>query len=108
MMPGKVNSEQLKFWLDNNQAILVDVREPWENQNVRIEGAVLIPLNVIALNKLPKLDGRKLVIHCRSGMRSEIACNQLMDDDPNLEVYNLEGGIESWMSKGYEVLRSSN
>lgn len=106
MKPLKINSKQLKSWLENEQVILVDVREPWENQNVRIDGSILIPLNSINLDNLPKLNGKKLVIHCRSGMRSEVACCELINDDPNLEVYNLEGGIESWMNSGYDVKRS--
>lgn len=106
-MPEKIDPEQLKAWLEDSQVLLIDVREPWENQNARIEGSILIPLNSVALNKLPKIGNKKVVVYCKSGRRSEIACQELMDQDLGLEIYNLEGGIESWMKKGFKVLRAS-
>jgi rhodanese-related sulfurtransferase len=29
-------------------------------------------------------------------MRSYKACEKLLSEDPNLEIYNLEGGIAAW------------
>ena len=90
---------ELKKWLDNDEAILVDVREPGEHSASNIECATLIPLSDICHDKLPKSNGKKLVIHCRSGMRSAKACNKLLASNPELEVYNLEGGIVAWQKQ---------
>ncbi len=106
-MLEKIGPEQLKDWLENDQVLLIDVREPWENQNARIEGSILVPLNSVSLDKLSEVGNKKIVVYCKSGRRSEIACQELLDHNFGLEIYNLEGGIDSWMKKGYKVLRAS-
>lgn len=40
-------------WLDNKEAILIDVRELAEYNEVHIDGAHLIPVNTVSINKLP-------------------------------------------------------
>lgn len=83
--------------------VVVDVREPDEYAEAHILGAVLIPLGNITQETLPEVSGKKLVLHCRSGKRSAYACEQLIQAMPELEVYNLEGGILAWMTQGYPV-----
>ncbi len=101
-----VTAQEAKQWLDNNEAIVVDVREPGEYQEVRIKGSTLIPVGTISLNKLPSLNNKKLIIHCKLGKRGGIACEKLLQENPTLDVYNLEGGITSWMDEGYSVEKS--
>ncbi len=100
---NSIDCKTLQSWLQNQQAILVDVREPSENRVARIKGATLIPLGEINLSLLPEYDDKKLVIHCKSGKRSFAACQKLLAQNPNLEIYNLEGGIEAWIASGYKV-----
>lgn len=108
-MPIKnIDSKTLKKWLENNEAILIDVREPAENSAERIDGSKLIPLGEIKCESLPDFSDKKLVIHCRSGKRSFNACDKLTKQDPSLEIHNLEGGIMSWISDGFEVKKSGN
>ncbi|HCR85432.1 MAG TPA: rhodanese [Alphaproteobacteria bacterium] len=103
-MPIKtVNSETLKQWLANGEAVVVDVREPAEHSAENIKGAKLVPLATVSKNKLPDCCNKKLVVHCRSGGRSTKACEKLLAEDPNLEIYNLEGGISAWSGAGNEV-----
>lgn len=101
-----VNSETLKQWLKNDEAIVVDVREPAENAAERIDGSILIPLGEICQKSLPETNGKKLVIHCRSGKRSQTACNKILNEDPNCEIYNLEGGIMAWINSGNKIKSS--
>lgn len=74
---------------------LIDVREPWEFQHCRIEGAELVPLGQLVgrLDELPR--DRPLVIVCHHGNRSGVATDFLrragFDD-----VFNLAGGVERW------------
>lgn len=100
-MPIKsVNSETLKKWLANNEAVVVDVREPAEHQAEKITGAQLVPLSTVCVNNLPQHQGKKLVVHCRSGKRGSNACEKLLAENDGLEIYNLEGGISAWAGSG--------
>jgi rhodanese-related sulfurtransferase len=99
-----VDCPTLKSWLNKKEAILVDVREIVENKNSKIKGSTLIPLGEVDEDKLPKLNGKKLVIHCKSGGRSAAACEKILAQNPDLEIYNLEGGITSWKNCGFETL----
>lgn len=91
-----VDAVTLKNWLKNGEAILVDVREPAEYAASNIEGATLVPLAIVSKQTIPNTQGKKLVIHCHSGIRSKSACQRLVAEDPDLEIYNLEGGILAW------------
>ena len=93
----------LKQCLAANEVVVVDVREPDEYAEAHISGTVLIPLGMIKPDVIPVEDGRRLVLHCRSGQRSHYACEQLSQVNPELEVYNLEGGILAWIAQGYPV-----
>ena len=101
-----VNPETLIQWLNSNDAVLVDVRETNEHQSERIEGSRNIPLSGITLNDayLPEHKDKKLVIHCLAGGRSAMACQKLIGDGSNADIWNLEGGISAWKSAGLEVI----
>jgi rhodanese-related sulfurtransferase len=93
---------ELKKLIDQDKVLLIDVREPMEHKEECIEGACLIPLGEISLEKLPS-ESRPIVIHCRSGKRSAEACEKLLKQNPNLDVYTLEGGIVAWKELGFFV-----
>ncbi|MFZ4077657.1 MAG: rhodanese-like domain-containing protein [Legionellaceae bacterium] len=93
---------ELKQHLNNKDVCLVDVREPDEYAQMSIQGAYLIPLDQVCCEALPTTT-KPLVIHCRSGKRSAMACERLLTERPDLEVYSLEGGILAWHAAGYDV-----
>ncbi len=103
-----VDPRTLKAWLDADDAILIDVREPSENRAENIPGARLIPLNQISGLSLPTGKGKKVAIHCRTGRRSLNACEILLAQNPNLDLYNLEGGIAAWKLANLPINRSKN
>ena len=77
--------------------LLLDVREPFEAEIARIEGARLIPLGDVekALADLAPWRERQVVIHCQTGGRSRQACRTLLANGFT-RVDNLRGGIEAW------------
>ncbi len=89
-------------WLNENKAMLIDVREPAEHASVCIECAELKPLSQINSHEITHSD-RKVIIHCKSGKRSQMACQAFMEKHPELDIYNLEGGIDAWQSAGLKV-----
>lgn len=102
-----VDVKTLNGWLEHNEAVLVDVREPAEFASESIPGAVLVPLSTVKISTLPPHEGKKLVIYCRKGGRGGSACQKLLAEMPNLDLYNLTGGIEAWMAAHMPVTRSS-
>jgi sulfur-carrier protein adenylyltransferase/sulfurtransferase len=74
---------------------LIDVREPFEYEIARIEGAKLIPLGEIS-ERLDELEREQpIVVHCHSGKRSAQAV-RLLQQHGFSKVYNLDGGIDAW------------
>lgn len=102
-----ITASELKKKLDKDKILLIDVREPAEHRSECIDGACLIPLGEISIEKLPSTQ-RPIVIHCRSGKRSADACAKLLAINPSLDVTSLEGGIVAWSQAGFNVKRSGS
>lgn len=96
MVMKQVDAETVKNWIANDEVVLIDVREEDEYEKENIPQAILIPLARISLRTLPDSTGKKLVIHCHSGRRSAVACEKLIHQGWDEEIYNLEGGILGW------------
>lgn len=106
-MPIKtVDAPTLTRWLAEGEAVLVDVREPAEYAALHIYGATLLPLPQISSSSLPACAGKKLVIHCQKGGRGQTACQKLLQENPALEIYNLEGGVQAWQAAGLATCSS--
>ena len=101
-----IDAPTLKSWMDSREAFVLDVREPAEYASEHIAGAELMPLGTLQKTNLPKLAGQKLVIHCRKGGRGQSACEKLRELMPETDIYNLAGGLESWIAAGFPVQKS--
>lgn len=96
-----IQPETLKQWLEKDEALVIDVREPDEYRFGHIEGAVNIPLATANPDTLPRDTRRKTVIQCGSGMRSQQACGRLQSGG---KLYNLEGGLQAWQRAGFDIV----
>lgn len=85
-----------KAWIDNGDAVLVDVREPAEHAAEHITVAVNVPLSGITASQLPAHANKKIIIHCGGGSRAGKACQALLQENPQLELYVMEGGMRAW------------
>jgi len=92
--------KQVKDWLDRNEIVLVDVRETTEYEQEHIAGALLLPLSSFDPEFFPTLPGKKVVLHCAVGKRSEAAGKMLLNEGHS-DVIHMTGGIESWTAAGY-------
>jgi len=91
-----ISVQELKRKMDAREAFeLIDVREPFEFEIARIDGATLIPLGEIAEHADELEREQPIVVHCHSGMRSAQAV-RLLQQRGFTNVYNLEGGIDAW------------
>ncbi len=78
--------------------VLLDVREPHEYQIARIEGARLIPLSELP-KYLSELDrAGEIVVHCKSGGRSQKAVDLLKANGFG-RARNMTGGITAWSER---------
>jgi len=101
-----VNAQTAALWLQNNEAVLVDVREPGEYRAEHIAGSHNVPLGQCGVAALPVTAGRKVILQCASGMRSQKACGTLIGLQSDLPAYSLEGGIAGWKQAGLPVVRN--
>jgi adenylyltransferase/sulfurtransferase len=87
--------QQLKQRIDaGEQVYLLDVREPFEYQIANL-GGKLIPLNDVP-QRLAEVDrDREVVVHCKSGGRSQAAA-EFLKKAGYPRVANLAGGILAW------------
>lgn len=94
-----ITSEQLKEKL--GQIVLLDVREPEEHAEYRIEGCILIPMDEIQLRAEAELGkNSEIVVYCAHGIRSMQALMSLrMLGFEN--VRSLDGGICAWDEQGF-------
>jgi rhodanese-related sulfurtransferase len=75
--------------------LLVDVREKWEYDTSRIEGATLIPLREIPLNLSRLEEAAEIVLLCHHGTRSLDAATWLRSRGV-AGARSMAGGIDRW------------
>ncbi len=96
----QITVEELKRKLDANEDFfLLDVREPHEVPIASL-GAPLIPVGEIEkrIGELAAHKHREIIIHCRSGARSQKAA-LVLKNAGFTHVENLAGGILAWADK---------
>jgi len=99
-----VEATTLKMWLERREALLIDVREPSEYAAEHIPDAQLLPLSTFDPARVPQEAGKKVVLHCVMGKRSEQAGQKLLDAGFTT-VYNFRGGVQAWKDAGYGTAR---
>jgi rhodanese-related sulfurtransferase len=100
-----VDPAAARRWLEAGEAVLVDVREPFEHAAAHIEGSQLLPLTSFKPEQVPDPQGKKIVVHCKGGGRSRQAAAMLAAAGRR-EVYSLSGGLEAWRGAGLPVAGS--
>ena len=94
--------------LQHDGALVLDVRTPDEVKAGAIPDALHIPVDDLR-QRMSELEavltsGRKLVVHCASGLRSYIACRILKSRGYD-NVYNLSGGWRTYRTATAERSR---
>ena len=95
-MIKEITVKELKNKFDNNEDfMLLDVRNIQEVLFSKINGSIHIPMNEI-MDRINELDSNKeIIIQCKSGKRSARVCEYLMTQNYK-NVKNLIGGIIAW------------
>jgi rhodanese-related sulfurtransferase len=98
----ELTPDQLHSALESGQIVLVDVREPYEWDAGRIDGAVHIELERLAGRAEELSRDRRVVFVCRLGRRSGMAMQAFRAS--GWDAYHLKGGIQAWADAGLPLV----
>jgi len=114
---NEVSVQQLAAQLADHETILIDVREPDEFTQGRVDRAVNYPRGVLEMKihqhpavaahcepelALTELAKRPVYLICRSGARSALAALSLQQMGFT-QVYSVAGGFQAWAAAGLPV-----
>jgi rhodanese-related sulfurtransferase len=96
--------EAYKIILENNDAVILDVRTAEEFSISKISGAINVPVDEIADKIQTIIDDKEktILVYCHTGVRSSIATTGIMDMGYK-NVSNIIGGIERWENESLPV-----
>jgi rhodanese-related sulfurtransferase len=78
-----------------NEVAIIDVRTPQEYAFEHIHGALLAPLATFEPQNLPSQQGKRIVFHCGSGVRSRKVAEACLAAGIT-PVAHLDGGFGAW------------
>ncbi len=102
-----INPQNLKQLLEKQSVTLIDVRELNEYAAEHIPGAVLLSLSKFNFGEVLQNKENQVILYCRSGNRSKIAAQKLLDAGFT-RVTQLDGGISAWKQAGYTTKINNN
>jgi rhodanese-related sulfurtransferase len=92
----EITPREVKALLSRGEKfLLVDVREKWEYDTSRIEGATLIPMREIPVSLSRLEEAGEVVLLCHHGMRSLDAAAWLRSQGVT-GARSMAGGIDRW------------
>jgi rhodanese-related sulfurtransferase len=96
-MDYEITPEEVKGKFDAAEPfLLLDVREPWEFQAARIEGARLMPMGEVPSRAHQELDPEDhVVVVCHHGVRSMNVTVWLRQQGFE-KAQSMRGGIDAW------------
>lgn len=101
-LPDVIEPETAAALQDNDDVVLIDVREQWEYDAGHIPGITLIPTSEFAerVSEIPA--DKTIILACQSGVRSGRAQAYLQQLGYE-NVHNLRGGFVAWEAAGLPV-----
>ncbi len=102
----ELSAEQAVAVLKNTNPVILDVRTQGEFQQGYIQGANLLPVQVLQdyLDKLAEYKNHDILVYCATGNRSTVASRILIENGFK-KIYNLRYGIVDWAKRGHQVVR---
>jgi rhodanese-related sulfurtransferase len=84
--------------------VILDVRNQSEYDLGHLYDAVLIPVYELEnrINELQEHTNDPIIVYCKAGSRSQIAC-EILASHGFTKVYNMVGGITAWIEAGYPI-----
>ncbi|MEM6736087.1 MAG: rhodanese-like domain-containing protein [Bacteroidota bacterium] len=98
-MNEDITSQEVKDRIDKGESFnFIDVREEWEYEEANI-GAKLIPLSELSkrVSDIAHMKDQEIVVHCKSGNRSNQA-KKFLNSKGFSNVRNMLGGITEYQT----------
>ena len=92
--------------INREEAVVIDVRPIADYNKGHIVDAINLPINGFKnqIKQLEKHRQKPVIVSCRSGNQSQMACRQLRKAGFE-KVYNLRGGVFAWQSANLPLTR---
>ena len=86
--------------------VVLDVRNQSDYESEHLDDAILIPVQELEarIDELARHMDHEIIVYCKSGIKSEDACDML-DSHNFTKVYNMLGGITAWKNNEYPVIK---
>jgi rhodanese-related sulfurtransferase len=97
-----LSPDEVRKLLDEGAVDLIDVREPYEHEAGRIEGARHVEIPALTTAAATMDTERPVVFYCRSGARSAMTTQAFRASGFN--AFNLTGGLLAWVAKGLPIV----
>ena len=83
--------------MNSEDVVVLDVREPAETTGGKIAKAIQIPFSGLSkrIGELQKHKDKTLLVYCKTGARSGMACKELSKNGFD-KVFSLSGGLAAW------------
>ncbi len=87
--------------------VILDVRTSCEYEKGHLYNAILIPHDEleIRINELEEYKNTEIIVYCKSGYRSQLA-SEILVEYGFTKVYNILGGILAWIDANYPIWTS--
>ena len=90
-----ISKKDAEHYLDNNQAVLIDLRTKEEYEEYHLEGAINVPFEQLEEYKSKLKKEYVYIFYCQRGSSSLLAAKKLSKE--GYQVYTVIGGIQAWM-----------
>ena len=97
--PATISINDAIKYLENEEYYFLDVRTQIEHIDKSILNTDCIPVQEVEkrIEELEKYKDKKIILYCRSGNRSKVATEILIQN--GYDGYNLIGGMNKWNGK---------
>lgn len=100
----EIEGSELATLLQNNNAILIDVREYHETPKLHSDSYQQVPMSVLDEELLSKISQEHVIMICQHGIRSLNAAEFLKDHGLGTKtIYSLKGGVVRWLNELKEL-----
>jgi len=97
-----LSPDEVRKLLDEDAVDLIDVRESYEHEAGRIEGARHVEIPALTAAAAEMDPERPVVFYCRSGSRSAMTTQAFRAS--GFEAFNLTGGLLAWVGRGLPIV----